>query len=154
MNIDYYESPIGLLKIIADDQYVYELSFVKEKDEKINKNYLTLQLKKELSEYFNGTREKFNIKVKLVGTEFQIKVWKALMEIPYGKVCSYKDIAIKINNPLGAIAVGNANHNNKLLILVPCHRVIGSNNKLVGFALGLDAKSYLLDLEKNKKVTL
>jgi O-6-methylguanine DNA methyltransferase len=149
MYIDYYNSPIGLLKIKADNQYVYMISSSISEDEAINENGITKKVKKELEEYFFGKRKEFSLKVKLEGTEFQMSVWNALMTIPYGETCSYKDIAIKVNNPKAAIAVGGANHNNKILLVIPCHRVIGANKSLVGFGLGLEAKKYLLDLEQD-----
>jgi len=148
MYIDYFGSPIGKLKITADDRYIYSLMYVDEYDEAVNSNKVTDKLKKELVEYFDGKRKTFDSEVKLIGTEYQVKVWTELMNIPYGETVSYKDIAINIKNPASAIAVGNANNKNKLLLLVPCHRVIGTNKKLIGFALGLEAKKYLLDLEK------
>lgn len=149
-NIDYYVSPIGILKIIADREYVYALEEAEYISEVCNSNALTDKLKLQLEEYFAGIRKQFDIGVKLEGTKFQNKVWKALMQIPYGGTCSYKDIASSIGNPGAAIAVGNANNKNKLLLIVPCHRVIGSDGSLVGFRLGLEAKKKLLDLERDK----
>ena len=82
------------------------------------------------------------------GTEFQQQVWQQLQKIPYGELQTYKDIAIKIGNPKSARAVGMANHNNPIPIIIPCHRVIGQNQKLVGYALGLEMKEFLINLEK------
>ena len=104
--------------------------------------------RKQLDEYFAGKRKKFDIPIKLDGTDFQIKVWKELLKIPYGETCSYLDIAKRIGNPKASRAVGMANNKNKIIIIVPCHRVIGSNKKLVGYACGLDVKEKLLELEK------
>lgn len=104
--------------------------------------------KKQLDEYFAGIRKEFDIPIKLEGTDFQIKVWKELLKIPYGEICTYLDIAKRIGNPKGSRAVGMANNKNKIMIIVPCHRVIGSNKKLVGYAGGLDVKEKLLKLEK------
>ena len=104
--------------------------------------------RKQLDEYFAGKRKKFDIPIKLDGTDFQIKVWKELLKIPYGETCSYLDIAKCIGNPKASRAVGMANNKNKIIIIVPCHRVIGSNKKLVGYACGLDVKEKLLELEK------
>ena len=96
-------------------------------------------------------RTKFSIPIELIGTEFQKKVWSSLKSIPYGKVNTYKQIAIKIGNEKASRAVGNACNKNPLLLLIPCHRVIGSNGSLTGFALGLEIKEQLLELEKRKQ---
>ena len=104
--------------------------------------------RKQLDEYFAGNRKQFDIPIKLDGTDFQIKVWKELLKIPYGETCSYLDIAKCIGNPKASRAVGMANNKNKIIIIVPCHRVIGSNKKLVGYACGLDVKEKLLELER------
>ena len=104
--------------------------------------------KKQLDEYFAGIRKEFDIPIKLEGTDFQIKVWKELLKIPYGETCTYLDIAKHIGNPKAYRAVGMANNKNKIMIIIPCHRVIGSNKKLVGYAGGLDVKEKLLKLEK------
>ena len=93
------------------------------------KNELTDKTVLQLEEYFDGKRKEFDIPIKLLGTEFQKKVWNELLKIPYGKTVSYKDISIKIGNPNACRAVGMANHNNPILIIVPCHRVINENKK-------------------------
>lgn len=102
----------------------------------------------QLEEYFAGKRQDFDLPMAFQGTEFQKKVWQALMTIPFGKTCSYKDIAEQIGNPKGARAVGMANNRNPMAIIVPCHRVVGHNGSLTGYAGGLTAKEYLLDLEQ------
>ena len=104
--------------------------------------------KNQLDEYFEGMRKEFDIPIKLEGTDFQIKVWKELLKIPYGETCTYLGIAKRIGNPKASRAVGMANNKNKIMIIIPCHRVIGSNKKLVGYAGGLDVKEKLLKLEK------
>lgn len=106
---------------------------------------------KQLEEYFCGKRKKFNLPLKQEGTEFMQSVWKALETIPYGETRSYKQIAEMIGNPKAVRAVGMANHKNNIPIIIPCHRVIGNNGKLVGYALGLEMKQWLLDLEKENK---
>jgi len=111
---------------------------------------ILLQTEIELQEYLQGKRKKFNIPLNPQGTEFRHKVWNELLNIPYGKLVTYKDIAIKIGNEKAARAVGMANHYNPIPIIIPCHRVIGQNNKLTGYALGLDLKQFLIDLEKQK----
>ena len=104
--------------------------------------------RKQLDEYFAGNRKQFDIPIKFNGTDFQVKVWEELLKIPYGETCSYLDIAKRIGNPKASRAVGMANNKNKIIIIVPCHRVIGSNKKLVGYACGLEVKEKLLELEK------
>lgn len=105
----------------------------------------------QLQEYFFGKRKTFDLPLAIEGTEFQIKVWKALSEIPYGTTCSYKDIAIKIGNCKASRAVGMANNKNPIPIIVPCHRVIGASGKLVGYAGGLNIKQKLLNVENANK---
>ena len=106
------------------------------------------QTKKQLDEYFAGTRKAFDIPLHPVGTEFQQQVWNALLEIPYGETRSYKDIALSIANPKGIRAVAQAIGANGISILIPCHRVIGSNHSLTGFAGGIEAKRILLQIER------
>ena len=110
-----------------------------------------LQLKKELDEYFLGRRCKFTIPIRFSGTAFQEAVWKALQTIPYGETRSYGDIAKQIGNPKAARAVGSACNKNPLVLLVPCHRVIGKNGALTGFGCGLSRKAALLELEKKER---
>lgn len=102
----------------------------------------------QIHEYFQGTRKEFSLDLVFQGTDFQVKVWKALTKIPFGETASYKDIAKAIGNIKGVRAVGNANGKNKIPIVVPCHRVIGSTGNLVGFASGLWRKQWLLNHEK------
>lgn len=101
----------------------------------------------QLQEYFNGQRHEFSIPLAANGTEFQNKVWQALTTIRYGETWSYKDLAIAVGNPKASQAVGGANSKNPISIIVPCHRVIGKNGNLTGYAGGLDIKQKLLDLE-------
>ena len=147
---------IGKVRIIEEDGYIIELQINKdfdknedilEKDTNILKN-----TERQLSEYFSGKRNTFDLKLNSKGTDFMKKVWRELLNIPYGETRTYKEIAEKIGNPKGARAVGMANNKNPIPIIIPCHRVIGKNKKLVGYALGLDIKEFLLNLErKNKK---
>ncbi len=102
----------------------------------------------QIKEYFSGKRTKFNIKINPQGTDFQKKVWNELKKIPYGKLCSYKDIAQSIGNPKACRAVGMANSKNPIPLIIPCHRVIGANGKLTGFASGLAIKEKLIKLEQ------
>lgn len=105
------------------------------------------QATSQLDEYFAGKRKEFGLKLRLVGTDFQKSVWRALMEIPYGETRSYMQIAERIGNPKGVRAVAQTIGANGLSIIVPCHRVIGANHSLTGFAGGLEAKRFLLNLE-------
>lgn len=151
MKVGYYKSPVGLLKIKCEEEYIIEVSFAQEELEE-NLNEAIIQCKRELEEYFNGDRKIFDVKLKYtLGTEFQQKVWDALKDIPYGEVVSYKYIANKIGNEKAVRAVGGANNKNPIAIIVPCHRVVGSNGKLVGYAGGLDVKEHLLMLEEKFK---
>ena len=104
--------------------------------------------RRQLSEYFEGARRTFDVELAADGTPFQRRVWQALANIPYGETRSYGEIAAAIGNPRAAMAVGGANGSNPLPIVVPCHRVIGSDGSLTGFGGGLAAKRYLLDLER------
>ena len=115
---------------------------------KVETSYVLKQTKKQLDEYFSGTRKAFDIPLHPVGTEFQQQVWNALLEIPYGETRSYKDIALSIGNTKGIRAVAQAIGANGISILIPCHRVIGSNSSLTGFAGGLEAKRILLEIER------
>lgn len=118
-----------------------DTNYVKEETEISN---LTIE---QLDQYFQGKRQRFDIPLQFVGTDFQQKVWQALTEIPFGKTLSYKQLSEKMNNPLGIRAIANANGANAISIIVPCHRVIGSSGQLVGYAGGLAAKQKLLQLE-------
>lgn len=142
-----YNTIIGPIEIVEEDGYIVRLDF--SIDEKIDTEETSLikETYKQIEEYLLGNRKKFIVPIKLKGTEFQKKVWNALLEIPYGETMSYKKIAEKIGNPKACRAVGMANHNNPIAIIVPCHRVIGSNRKLVGYAGGLDIKQKLLEIE-------
>ena len=147
-------SPVGKIEIIEENEKLIELNiYNEEKNEQKNKiiekdTRLLLEVEKQLKEYFKGKRTKFEIPLNPKGTEFMKNVWKELLKIPYGEVRTYKEIAEKVGNSKASRAVGMANNKNPIPIIIPCHRVIGSNNKLVGYALGLDMKKYLLDLER------
>ncbi len=115
------------------------------------KTELTDKAYTQLLEYFDGERKKFDVPYQLNGTEFQKKVWSALCDIPYGETRSYKDIAIAVGNPKASRAVGMANNKNPITVIVPCHRVIGTSGKLVGYAGGLTMKEFLLKMEGENK---
>jgi len=114
---------------------------------------LTDKTASELKEYFSGRRKSFDIPLAPQGTQFQRNVWDALCQIPYGETRTYKEIAKAIGKPNASRAVGMANNKNSILLLIPCHRVIGSNGSLVGYAGGIDIKEKLLQLEQNNKFT-
>jgi O-6-methylguanine DNA methyltransferase len=102
---------------------------------------------RQLKEYFSGKRQDFDLPLHLIGTEFQKLVWRQLCQVPFGQTASYKKIAERIGRPKAMRAVGQANHRNPIPIVIPCHRIIGSNGHLVGFGGGLDKKRFLLSLE-------
>ncbi|MFI3300576.1 MAG: methylated-DNA--[protein]-cysteine S-methyltransferase [Candidatus Gastranaerophilales bacterium] len=148
IEIVYYKSPIGTLKITHDRKNIYSLKKVDEKFIETTDCELSLKIKNQLDEYFIGKRKHFNIPYVLIGTEFQKKIWQILMQIPYGETRFYKDIAIMAGNEQASRAVGMANNKNPIMIIIPCHRVVGSSGKLVGYSGGLDMKKELLQLEK------
>ena len=155
-NMIYYKSPIGNLIIVEEENAIIKLCFKEQeitniKDIQEFETPLLKKAKKQLEAYFEGKRKKFDLALRLNGTSFQNKVWKALLNIPYAKTCSYKDIAQNIGNENASRAIGNANNKNPLPIFIPCHRVIGSNGKLIGYAGGLDIKIKLLELERKNK---
>jgi methylated-DNA-[protein]-cysteine S-methyltransferase len=144
----YYNSPIGILEIITSDYAVISAMFVEKVMENIGESLILKNVINQFDEYFKGTRKDFDIKCEVQGTEFQKKAWDALIEIPYGETWSYKQQAIQIGNEKATRAVGNANSKNLISIIIPCHRVIGSNKSLTGYAGGIDRKQWLLEHEK------
>ena len=154
MFIDYYQSLIGLIKIVCDENGVCRTKYVDERDEESNPNQWTEETIKQLKEYFSGTRTEFDLPLIIKGTPFQLSVWNALREVPYGMTCTYKDIAIKIDNQKSARAIGQANNKNKFVIIIPCHRIVGCNNRVVGYVGGVFRKQILLDHEKSILETL
>lgn len=144
----YYKSPVGLLSVTANDTAVTGLSFVKQKHAKEKKNEVIKDCLKQLSEYFKRERFDFNIAVEQQGTELQQKVWKQLQKIPYGMTMSYLTMAMKLRNRTLARAVGNASGQNNIPIIVPCHRLVGSNGDLTGYLGGIEKKRWLLEFEK------
>lgn len=140
-------SPFGVVEVMASESGITCIRFVSGVPEFTNPSALTSLALTQLSEYFAGTRTHFTLPLAPQGTQFQQKVWQALCSIPYGETCSYGDIAKCIENPKGVRAVGLANGKNPIAIVVPCHRVIGANGKLTGYAGGLERKAGLLKLE-------
>lgn len=144
----FFESEIGLLCIKENGEAITQIFLADEKEiTECNKTPLLQDAVKQLQEYFRKQRKSFELPLAPKGTEFQKKVWKVLQEIPYGETRSYKQIAELAGSPKGARAVGLSNNKNPIMIVVPCHRVIGSSGKLVGYAGGIDIKIRLLDLE-------
>lgn len=149
----FYLSPIGLLKIHTTEQGLCAIEFLGEgvlpKEKSVSSPHpLLQQAVRELDEYFRGERRVFTLPLAPQGTPFQHSVWEALQRIPYGTTCSYGEIAATIGNPRASRAVGMANNKNPLPILIPCHRVIGADGRLVGYGGGLDIKKKLLALEQ------
>lgn len=147
----YITTSIGLLEISAYNDAIKSVEFVENVSHSESNIAIINNAKTQLIEYFNGKRKVFNLKLALEGTEFQIRVWNALINIPYGQTVSYGDIATAIGNSKASRAVGGANNKNPIAIIVPCHRVIGANQKLVGYGGGLWRKEGLLELENQHK---
>ncbi|CVI67192.1 Methylated-DNA--protein-cysteine methyltransferase, constitutive [Clostridiales bacterium CHKCI001] len=149
-----YEFPIGKIRIEEMDGKICAITSELEVDvaDGIREESPILQeARVQLEEYFAGGRKEFTLPLQLDGTAFQVSVWRALLQIPYGEVRSYGEIAKAVGNPKSSRAVGMANHKNPIMVVVPCHRVIGANGALVGYAGGLEKKQYLLNLEKAHK---
>lgn len=144
--IESFNSPLGVVEVTADVESVLSIHFVATA-KSVNANQVTNDAITQLKEYFQGERQHFDLPLAAQGTEFQKNVWDALLTVDYGETCSYSDIADKINNPKAVRAVGSANGKNPLTIVVPCHRVIGSNGSLTGYASGTERKAWLLNHE-------
>ncbi len=163
INRCFVSSPIGMLCLEEEGEAITSLYIVQDTNEvdvlddsadeidtyKECKTELLDKASQELNEYFEGKRKDFDLPLRMRGTEFQMKVWKALCQIPYGETRCYEDIAKSIENPKACRAIGGANNKNHIMIMIPCHRVIGKNGSLVGFGGGIEAKRFLLELEKN-----
>jgi methylated-DNA-[protein]-cysteine S-methyltransferase len=153
VNTIYYHSPAGWLRISENGEAVTAVLWVKAPQEPVETGEEATSLLREtvrqLSEYFAGKRRIFEIPLAPQGTAFQLRTWQALREIPYGETRSYKQIAEAVGCPKGARAIGLANNRNPVSILTPCHRVIGANGQLTGYAGGLEAKAQLLAIEKS-----
>lgn len=171
-----YKSPIGILKLTETDgkitslyPYRKEDGFISYADAKINqqepcnseysdgysheqKSALLKEACLQLDEYFLGKRKTFDLPIKYAGTLFQESVWRELQNIPYGETRSYEYIAVKVGHPKAVRAVGQANNRNKILLIVPCHRVIHKSGDISGFACGIETKKYLLNLEKSHSI--
>lgn len=150
------KSPVGALKLVASDQGLAAILWENDNPKRVRLNIVgedrshpaLLESERQLAEYFAGTRKNFTVPLDFAGTEFQKKVWQALLAIPFGQTRSYGEIAKSLGNAKAVRAVGAANGKNPISIIAPCHRVIGSTGRLTGFAGGLDVKARLLDLER------
>ena len=147
--IKYVETELGKIGIIEENNYIVKISIGEEKEQGIEQKDtpLLLNATTQIKEYLENKRKNFELPLNPKGTEFMKKVWNELLKIPYGQTRTYKQIAEAIGNKKAARAVGMANNKNPMPIIIPCHRVVGANGSLVGYALGLDMKKYLLKLE-------
>lgn len=147
-NVYFYETKIGTIGIRENSKYITDIYFSKiDTNDNIKETELIKKCFSQLREYFEGNRISFDLHTQPEGTEFQKKVWNELLKIPYGETKSYKDIALAIGNEKACRAIGMANNKNPIPIIIPCHRVIGSNKKLVGYSGGIDVKEKLLNIE-------
>ena len=148
--INYYHSPLGLLEIRSTEDSVTSILFANSEKQTEEKNSLPkvmVQCIEQLDEYFLGKRKIFQVPISQSGTDFQKKVWKELEQIPYGRTISYLELSKRIGDVKSVRAAGTANGQNKISIIVPCHRVIGSNGSLVGYSGGMKNKQWLLEQE-------
>lgn len=151
-NLFYYKTPIGEIGIAETNDKITHLFFINEEFNEENHGLVETPVivaaAQQLNEYFNGKRRNFNLPLAPEGTDFMMRVWKALQTIPYGETRSYKEVAMMTGNVKACRAVGMANNRNPIPIIIPCHRVIGTNGDLIGYGSGLDKKRYLLELER------
>lgn len=157
--MEYYfkdmDSPVGRIRLIASEKGLSALLWENDDPKRIKipsysekaDHPVLLETEKQLNEYFAAKRQSFSLPLHFIGTEFQKKVWEALLSIPFGETRTYGQIAKQLDNPQSQQAVGNANNKNPIAIIAPCHRVIGASGKLVGFAGGLKNKEILLKIE-------
>ena len=142
--------PVGPLTVMEEGSHIVRITFHTDVKNALKKETAVIrEAFGQLSDYFDGKLKKFDLPLKPEGTPFQLKVWEALRTIPYGETRSYGDIARQIGNPKACRAVGMGNYNNPIAIVVPCHRVIGTNGSLTGYAGGLPIKRQLLELESH-----
>ena len=150
--IGHYESPIGWIEIETSEEAILSIIFVDERKVQTEHPEIMVNAISQLDEYFKGTRMQFDLKCEISGTAFQEKVWKQLLEISYGETTSYNEIAKAVGSEKAARAIGNTNGKNRISIVYPCHRVIGSNGSLTGYAGGLERKKWLLEHEKTTMI--
>lgn len=155
IHIAYFESPIGMIEIQATERAVTSIVFADEviHVQQTEDHPILLQAIAELKQYFTGNRKQFTLPLEPQGTDFQKRVWERVAEVPYAETRSYRDIATQAGNEKAVRAIGNANSKNKILIVIPCHRVVASNQQLTGYAGGLWRKEWLLKHETNSNFT-
>lgn len=148
--IKYYESPFGLIQLKSTESVLIGVKWVDEPDKPETESRPILEkAQQQLIEYFNGDRKTFNLAIEPRGTAFQQKVWRVIRKVPYGQLWTYQDIANAIDSPNSPRAVGRANNKNPLVLIIPCHRIIGTNGLLTGYVGGIEIKKKLIDLEKS-----
>ena len=144
-----FSSPIGVVRLTEADGFISSIELTDAADAvHTSPTPLLHEATHQILAFLEGKRKQLDFPIRMVGTPFQQRVWRALQQIPYGTTRTYGEIATAIGNPRASRAVGMACNKNPLLLIVPCHRVVGANGKLVGFAYGTDAKRWLLELEK------
>ncbi|WP_028306359.1 methylated-DNA--[protein]-cysteine S-methyltransferase [Desulfitibacter alkalitolerans] len=143
-----YSSPIGLIRIKGSFEGITSMDFSEEGEASKEIPDCLMDCHAQLEEYFRGQRKDFSLNLIITGTSFQRQVYEKLIQVPYGKTASYKDIAAAVGNERAVRAVGGANNKNKHAIVIPCHRIIGSNGSLIGYGSGLWRKKWLLEHEQ------
>lgn len=151
---DYYKSPLGNIEIVSSDSSIRKCNFVEDNFRAPSKNIPSIMRNalEQLENYFDGRLRDFNLQLEFNGTEFQLRVWNELQKIPFGQTITYKELAEKIGNKKAIRAVASANAKNPISIIVPCHRVIGSDGKLRGYGGGIEKKKWLIDFESQSKI--
>lgn len=152
-DVFYSKTPLGSLKIVTEREYLVGVSFVEYPEIKFPKSAFQEAIASQITEYFSLKRKLFQIPLLFIGTPFQKRVWTALNNIPFGTLTTYKKIAEIVGCPRGFRAVGQAIHRNPIAIVVPCHRVVGQDGSLTGYASGLNRKGYLIELERKFNLT-
>jgi methylated-DNA-[protein]-cysteine S-methyltransferase len=148
-----YKSPIGIIKIEYSEKGISKLVFTDEAEgEELRADFQDSPFSTQIDEYFNGKRKIFDLPLDLQGTDFQKRVWSELLKIPFGKTISYKELSIRLGNIKAIRAVAAANGANPVSIIVPCHRVIGSDGSMTGYAGGLWRKKWLLEFETKENL--
>ena len=147
-DVAHYESPIGVMEITGTPEGILSVNFIEEAKTIFSVPDCLQECVAQIEEYFKGNRTEFSLALVMKGTKFQEKVWEQLKQIPYGATASYMDIACLVGNKLAVRAVGGANHENKIGLIIPCHRVIGQHGALTGYAGGVWRKEWLLNHEK------
>ncbi|MBW8333812.1 MAG: methylated-DNA--[protein]-cysteine S-methyltransferase [Prolixibacteraceae bacterium] len=147
-----FNSPLGFLILKSDGQFITEISFSESELQEQHLCWVLEKCKEQLNQYFSGAALDFDVPLSPEGTEFQQKVWAELQQIPYGDTMTYMELAVRLGDAKAIRAVGTANGRNPIAIVIPCHRVIGAGNKLVGYAGGIWRKKILLELEMKHSV--